>query len=973
MLYFDLRILQGPRWRFIFQEGYKFFYKWDIVTNNRQKVRNRMRRTKHTIFVMMILLITAQTAFGQGLGPADTSRTNWYYELRIGEDYKTGYTPSYGCFFNTSVKKIALPSSLQAGTWNAGYYTRAGGGPDTGGYCESHDVLRGPGKSIDCHVYNNGSPCGYISCIHPFYVNGGYNTIPLDRPQVYDFKVRFYVSMECEGSVDTGLTSFHWESFPWIGVGAADSALTDSTPVSPVTQNRWYTITNKKLTAYTEFELDAGKYVILSAPAGRYSWTHPIQGGTVTEYVDVNGTKLRIWYALDDRGPEVPETGRLETGDGSVYDETDDKYYTREDSAVEGGGAGGVTVKWRAVNDRGATVQGSSGESESGMAGYRVYELIDGTASEPPLAEIADETTVAGEELDCVVALGEGYHELVVVAYDKRGFESRYTYNEDGTRDESVAAAYSPALRVVVDRSGPGTVSGVGLGGGGNRMGLTGVLEWGAVTDPEEWASGVTLYEVELSGPGGVVTYEEEDTGLTLGGTGSGVYEARVRGVDLVGNYGEWSSAYVFYIDTEAPGMPAATAFGTDDPAAPVEVTGGEVEIHTTREDAAVTFPCATDGSEAWQSGVAGYEVSESVNGNPAVRVGAARISESGGEVSVLSDWFESGDSVEYTIRAVDAVGNLSDERVVRLVITELSGAWFGVPCYRYEDTDEDGEPDTYVVEWEEPEHIPDGAVIAYYRAVVRLTTEPRPGGAEAEALERLSERKLAVAEELEGEDVSLYVWTTDSLGNESLGVKSFHLPPVVIDPGEPYVLEEDEYWWSGVRELHTDVVVPEGVTLYVLSGTEVVAYGDVGLRVEGRLEVTGNGTEPVIFRSEGSGYHEWQGIMVTGEAEITHALIRDALRGVTAGSGSEVTVTMSVFEHNRAGLHAYGSSPEVTDCGFMDNEWYGVKEDGAGVQPVMTGCVFSGNGYDYYHRTERDLSMDELNAVSGNNGNRRE
>lgn len=56
----------------------------------------------------------------------------------------------------------------------------------------------------------------------------------------------------------------------------------------------------------------------------------------------------------------------------------------------------------------------------------------------------------------------------------------------------------------------------------------------------------------------------------------------------------------------------------------------------------------------------------------------------------------------------------------------------------------------------------------------------------------------------------------------------------------------------------------------------------------------------------------------------------------------------------------------------FSQNTLYGIKEDQSG-RPVVINCVFNGNGYDYYHETLTDLTMEQLNALEENEGNRRQ
>ncbi len=101
---------------------------------------------------------------------------------------------------------------------------------------------------------------------------------------------------------------------------------------------------------------------------------------------------------------------------------------------------------------------------------------------------------------------------------------------------------------------------------------------------------------------------------------------------------------------------------------------------------------------------------------------------------------------------------------------------------------------------------------------------------------------------------------------------------------------------------------------------------------------------------------------------------IQGADRGVTAGPGSVVHLSLSAFTGNNIGLQTYGpSATTVSGCIFTGNAAYAVKED-AGGRPVMTGNTFSGNMIDYYAfgmtsdvqagNTAGVLSMAELNQL---------
>lgn len=228
------------------------------------------------------------------------------------------------------------------------------------------------------------------------------------------------------------------------------------------------------------------------------------------------------------------------------------------------------------------------------------------------------------------------------------------------------------------------------------------------------------------------------------------------------------------------------------------------------------------------------------------------------------------------------------------------------------------------------------------------------------------------------GAAMVVYILVADTCGNINRSKKSFTLPPMVIDTVDDYELENDEYWWSGVHEMHANVIVPEGVTLTILPGTIVRTFGNVKLRVDGSLAIQGEPGQEVTFEAASPSYTAWQGIYLgqTGSGDIRHAVIQHALRGVTVVTGAEAAVFSTVFLHNRVGFHSYGVSPAMEYCRFEECQWYGVKEDAVlengGMRPVLNWCGFIDNGCDYYHEDKRDITMEELNEIPGNGNNGR-
>lgn len=178
---------------------------------------------------------------------------------------------------------------------------------------------------------------------------------------------------------------------------------------------------------------------------------------------------------------------------------------------------------------------------------------------------------------------------------------------------------------------------------------------------------------------------------------------------------------------------------------------------------------------------------------------------------------------------------------------------------------------------------------------------------------------------------------------------------------------------WSGTQYIYGDVTVPAGITLTVLPGTQVIVNGtsDSGftLDIKGTLNITDSG-RTVSFASSSGQAGSWKGIYLEGQGALDGVTVKDAERGVTVVGGATVTLKNCTFRNNQAGLHVYGTAPAVSGCRFLENTLYGIKEDEGG-RPVVKDCTFSGNGMDYYSEKDTDLTIDEVNQIPGNSGNK--
>ncbi len=130
---------------------------------------------------------------------------------------------------------------------------------------------------------------------------------------------------------------------------------------------------------------------------------------------------------------------------------------------------------------------------------------------------------------------------------------------------------------------------------------------------------------------------------------------------------------------------------------------------------------------------------------------------------------------------------------------------------------------------------------------------------------------------------------------------------------------------WKGEITLSEDIVVPEGITLTILSGTKVniipsdrtkseaeyISYL-TEITIRGRLEIEGTGKTPVVFQVNGDKPDRWAGIIIDGgSAYIRSCMIHDAETGLLIINGS-LELTDSILEHNRYGLVAQGKQTVV-------------------------------------------------------------
>lgn len=179
---------------------------------------------------------------------------------------------------------------------------------------------------------------------------------------------------------------------------------------------------------------------------------------------------------------------------------------------------------------------------------------------------------------------------------------------------------------------------------------------------------------------------------------------------------------------------------------------------------------------------------------------------------------------------------------------------------------------------------------------------------------------------------------------------------------------------WQGIHRLYGDVIVPEGVSLTILPGTQVIIEQSPGQTGYGNALIingTMNAGPGVVFQlANGTTLDGWKGITITGQALLDQVAVYNAQRAVTTVGTDNVSIVNSTISGNYTGVHVCGGHPVISGTLFSGNRLYAVKEENG--WPRVTHCTFTGNGIDYYHDTLTKITPEQLNALPdrGNEGN---
>ena len=171
---------------------------------------------------------------------------------------------------------------------------------------------------------------------------------------------------------------------------------------------------------------------------------------------------------------------------------------------------------------------------------------------------------------------------------------------------------------------------------------------------------------------------------------------------------------------------------------------------------------------------------------------------------------------------------------------------------------------------------------------------------------------------------------------------------------------------WSGEMKLNDTVIIPESINLTILPSTNIIFPENKTLIVNGNLMVEGIDGQPVVF-TVSSIMDRWKGIKVNPSANIfiiNSATIEWAERGITLVNNNGRLDNLYIAGNN-VGIHLINSSPMIINSKFINNNLYGIKEDGD-VNPNLLNNIFSDNGVgDYYDSKLTILSFEELEIMN--------
>lgn len=175
---------------------------------------------------------------------------------------------------------------------------------------------------------------------------------------------------------------------------------------------------------------------------------------------------------------------------------------------------------------------------------------------------------------------------------------------------------------------------------------------------------------------------------------------------------------------------------------------------------------------------------------------------------------------------------------------------------------------------------------------------------------------------------------------------------------------------WSESHVVDGEVIVPAGITLTIAPETLVVFQATGRIVVQGKLYAVDPGKK--IQLDWQSGPDNWRGVLFkdTGSGELDGVSVRHVEWGINVSDSGTLILKNVFFTDNVIGLGYYGGIAIASDCVFSNNPYCAVYNQSEVSNPQLIHCYFAGNSMHYYDYYGPLLTSEELNQISGNEGN---
>jgi parallel beta-helix repeat protein len=180
---------------------------------------------------------------------------------------------------------------------------------------------------------------------------------------------------------------------------------------------------------------------------------------------------------------------------------------------------------------------------------------------------------------------------------------------------------------------------------------------------------------------------------------------------------------------------------------------------------------------------------------------------------------------------------------------------------------------------------------------------------------------------------------------------------------------------WSGIIELTETVFVNKPWRLEIAPGTIIRVPSNESLRIAGTAEMIGTSDAPIVFEllnEEGlTDQDSWDGIILSGNAELRHLDITEADRCIIVESGVPVISENKISNCAGHGIYVDGGSPQIEHNLIINNQGVGLGVYGSATPLVRYNTIDSndGVGLDFAGRQNSYETLVQNNAITNNRG----